>query len=792
MKKTTTFMNALFIALMVNTGLQTSCSSSDQKSPEKRDMVVWYNKPADQVWLDGLFIGNGYMGGNVFGKVHNERIALNESTFWSGRPHDYDDHDANKYFAKIRDLVFTGKFQEAEKMADEHFYGKPGAQQAYQPIGDLLLNFNMTGDSIKDYRRELDMETGVVRVSYTEGNVKMTREVFMSYPDRVMVMKVSANKPERVSLEAKLKSPFLEKTTAKNGKLTMDGTWKYLPKTVNWLIAKVEGTGLKFHTSLVAIPEKGTLESTDSSLVVKKANSVTFILTMATSFVNYTDISGDPAATCEKIMAGVNGKDFNTLKDIHLKDFVGLMGRVHLKIGDPMMNQMPTDERVVNLKKGLPDPDLLGKLFQFGRYILVSSSRPGSEPANLQGRWDESMLPNWGSKYTININTEMNYWPVEVTNLSECHIPLFNLIKDLSESGSKTAKTYYNAGGWVVHHNTDLWRGTAPVDAARYGMWPVGGSWLCQHIWEHYLFTGDVEFLKEYYPVMKGSAQFLMDIMTIEPKHKWLVIPFSMSPEQGYFTSDKAKEAFLSSTTTMNIGIIRDLFPHIIEAEKILNIDQVFGAKLAEALQKIPPYQIGKDGLLQVWIEEWKRGSEGHNMSANFGFYPGNSITLRGNPEIAAAIKKWLEPRQARTSWTSAWDICDWARLENGERVDSTIKNFFLSRSPRGGIGNNLHNTGSNQSDANYGYTAGVAECLLQSHAGEISLLPALPPSWKNGSVTGLRARGGFEVNIEWKDGKLTKSKIKSLLGNPCVVRVNGKTTNYTPAKGETIAIQGS
>ena len=621
----------------------------------------------------------------------------------------------------------------------------------------------------------------------------MTREVFMSYPDRVMVMKVSANKLGRISLEAKLKSPFLEKTTAKDGKLTMDGTWKYLPKTINDLIAKVEGTGLNFQTSLVAIPEKGTIESTDSSLVIKKANSVTFMLTTATSFVNYKDITGDPAATCEKIMAGVKGKDFNALKDTHIKDFTGLMGRVHLNIGDPLMNQKPTNERIADLKKGKSDPDLLAKIFQFGRYILVSSSREGSEPANLQGRWNESLLPNWGSKYTININTEMNYWPAEVTNLSECHIPLFNMIRDLSETGAKTAKTYYNAEGWVAHHNTDLWRGTAPVDAARYGMWPMGGTWLCQHIWEHYQFTGDVEFLKEYYPIMKGSAQFLMDIMTIEPKHKWLVIPFSMSPEQGYFTSDDAPEAFLSSTTTMNIGMIRDLFPHIIEAEKILNMDQEFGTKLAEAMQKIPPYQIGKDGLLQVWIEDWKRGSEGHNMSANFGFYPGNSITLRGNPEIAAAIEKWLEPRKINTGWwNGVWDICDWARLENGEKAERVIGDFFRSVSTRGGLGNNLQNSGAYQSDSNFGYTAAVAECLLQSHAGEISLLPALPPTWKDGSVSGLRARGGFEVNIEWKDGKLTKSLIKSLLGNPCVVRVNGKTTNYTPAKGETIAIQGS
>jgi alpha-L-fucosidase 2 len=333
-------------------------------------------------------------------------------------------------------------------------------------------------------------------------------------------------------------------------------------------------------------------------------------------------------------------------------------------------------------------------------------------------------------------------------------------------------------------------------------MWPVGGVWLCQHIWEHYLYTGDVEFLREYYPVIKGSAQFLMDIMTIEPKHNYLVIPFSMSPEQGFFVKEGAEEEFLASSTTMNIGMIRDLFPHCIEAGKILNVDLEFSAKLAQALEKIPPYQIGKDGLLQVWIEDWIRGNEGHNMSANFGFYPGNSITVRGNPEIAAAIQKWLEPRRARLGWNSAWDICDWARLENGVRVDSTINQFFRVSMPRGGtgnnfmpgggIGNNLHNPGSNQSDANFGYTASVAECLLQSHAGEISLLPALPVSWKDGSVTGLRARGGFEVNIEWKDGKLAKAEIKSLLGNSCVIRANGKTTNYSPAKGETIVIQGT
>ena len=763
-----------------------SCSESTPQS--SREMVLWYDQPAGDVWLDGLFIGNGYMGGNVFGRTENERIALNESTFWSGRPHDYNDPEAHDYYDQIKDLMYAKKYKEAENLVNEHFYGKPANQQTYAPVGDLLLDFKPGGE-VKDYYRELDMETGIVTVKYTEGDVKMTREVFMSYPDHVMVMKVSADKPGKVNVEAKLKSPFQRSISSSDNRLTMNGTWSYLPTRIFDLIAKVEGDGMSFQTDVIALPEKGKLDATDSSLVVTDANSVTFVLTIATNLVNYKDISGNPSARCDEILAAVKGKSFKQFKETHLKDFSGLMSRVHLTVGDGANNDIPTNVRVDALKKGEPDADLQAKLFQFGRYITVSGSREGSEPTNLQGRWLQDLLPNWGSKYTLNVNTEMNYWPAEVTNLSECTGPLFHLIEDLAENGAETAKLYYDAEGWVSHHNTDLWRGTAPVDAARYGMWPMSGVWLCQHLWEHYLFTEDIDFLKKYYPIMKGAAQFVMDILEVNPNYGYLTIPFSMSPEQGYYIDGNPEEMFLAPSTTMDNALIRDLFPHVIEAAKLLNVDSEFSSELAATLEKIPPYMIGENGMLQGWIEDWTRGRENHNWSGTFGLYPGNSITLRGTPELAKAVETWLEPRPVTVFWNSAIDICQWARLENGDKTDEILRKIFMSSGRRGGFGNNLHFSGSNQSDINFGITAAIAESLLQSHAGEISILPALPASWKDGSVSGLKARGGYEVSISWKDGKMTSCEIKSEFGHPFTVRYAGKTKDFDLAAGKSVKL---
>ncbi len=764
-----------------------SCSAPAPESG--REMVLWYDRPAGEVWLDGLLIGNGYMGGNVFGRVENERIALNESTFWSGRPHDYNDPEAHNYYDRIKTLMYAKKYKEAEKLVNEHFYGKPANQQTYVPVGDLLLDFKPGAGPVEDYYRELDMETGVVRVSYIEDGVRMTREVFMSYPDHVMVMKVSADKPGRVNVEARLASPFRREISAAGNRLCMKGTWSYLPTRIFDLIAKVEGDGMSFQTDVVALPEKGKLEATDSSLVVSGANSVTFVLTIATDFVNYKDISGDPAARCDKVLAAVAGKSYRQLKETHLKDFTGLMGRVHLTVGDGAANDVPTDRRVDALKRGEPDVDLQAKLFHFGRYITVSSSREGSEPSNLQGRWCQDLLPNWGSKYTLNVNTEMNYWPDEVTNLSECTAPLFHLIEDLAENGAETAKLYYGAGGWVSHHNTDLWRGTAPVDAARYGMWPMSGVWLCQHIWEHYLFTEDLDFLRKYYPIMKGAARFVLDILAVNPNYGYLTVPFSMSPEQGYFIEGNPEEMFLAPSTTMDNALIRDLFPHCIEAAELLDTDSDFRGELAAALEKTPPYMVGADGMLQGWIEDWTRGRENHNWSGTFGLFPGNSITLRGTPELAKAVETWLEPRPVTSFWNSAIDIAQWARLENGAKADEILKKIFLTNGRRGGFGNNLHFSGSNQSDINFGITAAIAECLLQSHAGEISILPALLPGWKDGSVSGLRARGGYEVSIAWKDGKMTSCEIRSDLGKPFTVRYAGKTRDFTLAAGKSVKL---
>ncbi|MDR2056836.1 MAG: glycoside hydrolase family 95 protein [Dysgonamonadaceae bacterium] len=758
------------------------CNScfSPNKSSFKKDMILWYDKPGD-VWLDGMPVGNGLVAGMVFGKTYEERIALNESSFWSGRPHDYNDPDAGKYFSQIKSLVYAGQFQEAEKIIDTKFYGIPVAQQAFQPLGDLLLTFpEVDTTSVGNYRRSLDMETGIASVTYTSGGITYTREVFASYPDKVMVVRIETDKKKSLSMDVALKSHFQDVVAAKSNQLIMDGAWKG-PLPENWLIGRVEGEGLKFRTVVNVFPEGGESEAGDARLSIRGAHAVTLILSAATSYVNYNDISADPAERCDQVLAGASGKKYTDLRKTHVADFNNLMGRVHLTVGDAAKNEKPIDQRLADMKNGEEDTNLEALCFQFGRYALVSSSRAGGQPANLQAIWNEDITPNWGSKYTININTEMNYWPTEVCNLPECHQPLFDMLEDISETGAKTAQIYYDCKGWVTHHNIDLWRGTAPVDAARFGMWPLGGAWLCQDIWEHYAFSGNIEFLKKYYPVMKGSAEFLLDLLEEHPRLGYLVTPFSMSPEHGFIDSN-GKLAFVSPGPTMDMAIIRELFPHCIEAAKILGIDDAFSQQLAEALLKLPPYKVSSRGFVQEWIEDWEGGQQGHNFSANFPFFPGKSILFHreSDKELVKATNNWMDTRRGRGGFPVAWDICMWSRLERGDKTAQFIHSYVANS-----VANNLHNRGSNQSDGTFGFSAGVAESLLQSHAGKISLLPALATSWKDGSITGLRARGGYEVDMEWKDGELVYTQISNPAGGEIPVRYKEKTVTVRvdPAK---------
>ena len=763
---------------------------------EKSDMLLWYDtKPSairgGAMISEPLPVGNGLIGALVYGYVCEEKIALNETSFWSGAPHDYNDPDAGKYYDQIKSLIFTGKFKEAEKMIDENFYGKPIGQAAYEPLGNMnLLFYGIDNDETTNYYRDLDMKNGITSLSFSYKGVNYKREVFVSYPDRVLVMHITADQPGKISFDASLNSHFKDNVTVVPGKLTLDGAWENTIPTY-WLIGDLGDKGMSFQTVLQMKNDGGQLGVHKDRLTVRNANSVTLILAANTSHVNYKDISGNPSALNQQVLDAVANKDYPTLRSRHVADFSGLMGRVELQVGDKSKNSQTITQRIAALNNGGTDPHLEMLCFQFGRYMLVSSSRPGGQAATLQAIWNERLSPPWGSKYTININIQMNYWPAEITNLGECHRPLIDMVKDLAENGAKTAQIYYpGSKGWVTHHNVDLWRGTAPVDGARYGMWPVGGAWLCQHLWEHYAFSnGDKEILKEIYPMLKGSAEFLASILVPYPKNGYLVTPISMSPEHGYYFDNSNTLAYISPGTTMDIAIMRELFPHVIEASKTLNVDAPLRKQLEGILKKLPPYKVNQSGYIQEWIEDWNPQRGGHDVSPYFPFFPGKSVLLRreSDRELIQAYDRWLESRGLRGGgFPGAWNICMWARMERGDRTGALIQAAVAGNAAqfvRQGTGA--------QVDGPFGFTAGMAESLIQSHADEISLLPALPSEWADtGEVTGLRARGGYTVNMKWAKGQLTSAEISHPDGGVCNVRYNGKVQKVTIPKGKALVIE--
>ena len=723
---------------------------------------LWFRKPATS-WLEALPIGNGKLGAMIFGHVHEERFQLNEESIWAGNKIDANNYEAINYLPEVRKLLFEGKYKEAQMLADEKLLAVPKNIKPYETLGDLYLEFNYKADDkeYKDYKRELNLEEAISSVKFKIEETTYFREAFVSEPHDVMVIKLEASESGKISFRASLtRDEAVENISINSNTIAM--------------ISKKE-LGINFCAELRILNQGGSIKIEDNYMVVEGADKVILLLTAKTSFRHE-----DYAKSCSSILDIAQSVGYDELKRTHIEDYTKLFNRVDFGLeSSENLSDLATDERLKRVKSGEEDLDLVSTYFHLGRYLLISCSRPGCLPANLQGLWNDSLKPAWNSDYHLNINLQMNYWLAESCNLQECHEPLFDFIESLVEPGRKTAKVHYNCKGFVVHHVTDIFGFTSPADGARYGVWPMGAAWLCQHYYEHYLYSKDREFLKKYYRVMKESAEFFVDFL-IEDKNGYLITAPSISPENTFIYNEQGDFARLGFAPTMDMQIIYDLFTNCINASEILGEDIEFATRLSILRDKLVPPRIGKYGQLQEWYEDFKEQDPAHrHISHVFGFYPGKQFTLKNTPDICEAIRKSIERRIAHggggTGWSRAWLIGLFARFEDGDMAyehiqkllrESTLNNLFDLHPP-----SPTAKTDVFQIDGNLGTTAAIAEMLMHSHDDEIKILPALPKAWKNGKVSGLRARNGFEVDITWKENEASKVRIVSLGGETCRVK---------------------